>query len=163
MKVILLVFVLFLTACSDERHSKDLRQYFGQLKHETEISSKSIMAIQKLQPPQAVVYQAKEFRSPFSEASSVSTADSKFSPLTAYPIDALTLVGTIHEGSQYKAVIAAPDSKVYQVKIGDLIGNHYGKIIRIESTRLELMEQISEDGKQVAEHKVVLQLKDSKS
>lgn len=80
-------------------------------------------------------------------------------PLQAYPLKSLQFVGTLEQNGQIHAYIMTPDSMVYEAKEGDIIGNNYGKIVKIDSTQVEIVEQYTQSGK-TQERKEVMQLKE---
>ncbi len=61
-------------------------------------------------------------------------------PLEAYPIDALSLVGLMHQNGRDWAIIKAPDSTVHRVAAGNYIGKNFGEIISIKGNKLEVVE-----------------------
>jgi type IV pilus assembly protein PilP len=63
-------------------------------------------------------------------------------PLEEYPLDALKMVGTLTRANQSWAVIQAPDGGVHRAKIGDHMGQNFGRIKRITESRVDLVELI---------------------
>lgn len=67
-------------------------------------------------------------------------------PLEAFPLDSLTMVGTmIVDGVRY-ALIHAPDDVVYRAAVGEHAGKDYGEITAITDTAVKLSE-IVPDGR----------------
>jgi len=112
--------------------------------------------------PRPVSYKAGRLANPFAP-SGVTPASQKTaaSPLQAYPINMLRLIGTVTDGLVTIAYILAPDKKVYTVSKGDLLGDRGGIIILVQPGRLNVMEQDIEDGKQGMQRVITLELKDS--
>lgn len=79
-------------------------------------------------------------------------------PLNAYSLSILRFLGTIQENNQIKGIIMTPDGKIFQVKVGDTIGDHYDSIISVTSDKLEI--RVSEPGSPPTQRTVTLQLKD---
>jgi type IV pilus assembly protein PilP len=53
--------------------------------------------------------------------------------LEKYPLDALRFVGLLRRGSVVEAIVIV-DKKVYRVRIGQHMGQDFGKIVRIETS-----------------------------
>lgn len=64
-------------------------------------------------------------------------------PLEAYPLDALTMVGSLVRGGRQYALLKA-DNLLYQIKVGDYIGQNYGRITRITETEIALREIVQD-------------------
>lgn len=64
--------------------------------------------------------------------------------LEAFSLDSLRMVGTVNTKTGLWGLVKANDSTVYRVRVGNYMGKNYGKIIRIVSDKIELMELISD-------------------
>lgn len=64
-------------------------------------------------------------------------------PLEAYPLDALTMVGSVVRTGRPYALLRA-DNLLYQIKVGDYIGQNYGRITRITETEIALREIVQD-------------------
>jgi len=64
--------------------------------------------------------------------------------LEAYSLDSLRMVGTVNAKMGLWALVKASDGTVYRVKVGNYMGKNYGKIIRIVSDKIEVMEMVSD-------------------
>jgi type IV pilus assembly protein PilP len=64
--------------------------------------------------------------------------------LEAFSLDSLRMVGTVSTKAGLWGLIKANDSTVYRVQVGNYMGKNYGKIIRIVSDKVEVMELISD-------------------
>lgn len=92
--------------------------------------------LQKLQ-----VALKKEFQQPSSLLAS--ELKRRREPLEAYPLDGLTMVGSVVRGGAPSALLKA-DNLLYQVKVGDYIGQNYGRITRITETEIVLREIVQD-------------------
>ena len=115
--------------------------------------------IEKMHLPTAIVYQSGNLRSPFMESASFTGRNAFHSPLFSYPLNMMRFIGTITKDDQLQAYIWMPDNKVYQFKIGDILGNHYGKINAIYPDHIEIIERYLVTGRGTVQQKVVLELK----
>jgi type IV pilus assembly protein PilP len=80
-------------------------------------------------------------------------------PLEAYPLDNLAMVGSVSkQGRQY--ALLKVDSLLYQVKVGDYIGQNYGKITKISETEIALREIVQDAAGEWIERVTTLQLQE---
>jgi type IV pilus assembly protein PilP len=150
-----------LSGCDNNDHLDDLRNYMNEVKK----SNSTPVAAQQVAAPQlekAITYKAAALRTPF-HLTSGDTSDSTqpaATPLQSFPLSVLKFVGTSAEGETMTAYILTPNNMVFQVRKGDAIGEHYGKIISIQSGLLEIEERGTADDEKESRI-VVLQLKDN--
>ncbi|MEY4748162.1 MAG: hypothetical protein RIQ60_376 [Pseudomonadota bacterium] len=64
-------------------------------------------------------------------------------PLESYPIDALTVVGSLFQAGQRVALVSVA-GQIYQVRVGDYVGLNYGKVTRITETEIALREIVQD-------------------
>lgn len=64
--------------------------------------------------------------------------------LEAYPLETLTMMGTLKFSEQYWGLVKAPDGIVYRVKDGNYIGQNHGRVTKIESENISLIEIVSD-------------------
>lgn len=60
-------------------------------------------------------------------------------PLEAFPLDSMAMVGSINKQGAPVALLKI-DNLIYQVKVGNYIGQNYGKILQITETSIQLRE-----------------------
>ena len=65
-------------------------------------------------------------------------------PLEEYPLDALKMVGTLQRNRQAWVVIQAPDRTVHRARVGNFLGQNFGKITRISESKVDLVETIQD-------------------
>lgn len=79
--------------------------------------------------------------------------------LEAYPLDSMSMVGSVvKQGRQY--ALLRVDSLLYQVKVGDYLGQNYGKITRITETEIALREIVQDAAGEWIERPGSLQLQE---
>lgn len=61
-------------------------------------------------------------------------------PLESYPLTDLELLGFISQDKEVFAIIRARDGKVFNAKKGNYLGNNFGKIIKMDDSKLEIRE-----------------------
>jgi type IV pilus assembly protein PilP len=65
-------------------------------------------------------------------------------PLEAYPLDGLKMVGTLERNKVTYGLIQAPGRDIYQVSVGNHMGQDHGKIISITETEIQLRELVQD-------------------
>ncbi|WP_100411616.1 pilus assembly protein PilP [Acidovorax sp. 69] len=60
-------------------------------------------------------------------------------PLEAFPLDAMAMVGSLNKTGAPTALLKV-DNLIYQVKVGNYLGQNYGKVIRITENVIQLRE-----------------------
>jgi type IV pilus assembly protein PilP len=80
-------------------------------------------------------------------------------PLEAFPTDAMSLVGSIIKAGQPVALVKV-DSLLYQVKMGNYLGQNYGKVTKITETEVTLREIVQDAVGEWIERVATLQLQE---
>ncbi len=81
--------------------------------------------------------------------------------LEGYPVDAMTLVGSINKAGQPVALIKV-ENLLYQVKLGHYIGQNFGKVTKINETEVTLREIVQDAAGEWSERVATLQLQEKK-
>ena len=80
-------------------------------------------------------------------------------PLEAYPIDSMNMVGSVTKQARPQALLRV-DKLLYQVKVGDYIGQNYGKIRSITETEVTYREIVQDAAGEWTERISSLQLQE---
>jgi type IV pilus assembly protein PilP len=80
-------------------------------------------------------------------------------PLESYPLDSMTMVGSVVLGGQPFALLRV-DNLLYQVKVGDHLGQNYGRVTRIAETEVTLREIVQDAAGEWIERPASLQLQE---
>lgn len=64
-------------------------------------------------------------------------------PLEAFPIDAMSMVGSLSKAGKPTALLNV-DKLLYQVKVGDYLGLNYGRITKITESAIQLREIVQD-------------------
>jgi len=80
-------------------------------------------------------------------------------PLEAFPLDSMGMVGSVARGGQPFALLRV-DNLLYQVKVGDYLGQNYGRVTRIAETEVTLREIVQDAAGEWIERSVGLQLQE---
>ena len=82
-------------------------------------------------------------------------------PLEAYPLDTITMVGTLQRPNLRYALLRA-DGIVYQVKVGNYVGQNFGLVTRIDESEVILREVVQDAAGEWVERTTTLQLQENK-
>ena len=80
-------------------------------------------------------------------------------PLEAYPLDSMSMVGSVNKQGKPFALLRV-DNLLYQVKVGDHLGQNYGLITKIAETEIMLRELVQDSGGEMIERPATLQLQE---
>jgi type IV pilus assembly protein PilP len=80
-------------------------------------------------------------------------------PLEAYPVDSMSMVGSVNKQGQPVALLRV-ETLLYQVKLGDHLGQNYGKIVKISETDVVLREIVQDAAGEWIERTSTLQLQE---
>jgi type IV pilus assembly protein PilP len=79
--------------------------------------------------------------------------------LEAYPVDSMSLVGSIIKTGQPVALVKV-DNLLYQVKLGNYLGLNYGRVTKITETEVTLREIVQDAVGEWIERVATLQLQE---
>ncbi|MFN4359379.1 MAG: pilus assembly protein PilP [Hylemonella sp.] len=79
--------------------------------------------------------------------------------LEAFPLDAMSMVGSLIQQGQPAALIRV-DNLLYQVRLGSYLGTNYGKVTRISETEVTLREIVQDAVGEWIERPATLQLQE---
>ncbi|WP_428420125.1 pilus assembly protein PilP [Methylibium sp.] len=80
-------------------------------------------------------------------------------PLEAYPLDSMSMVGSVSKQGRQFALMRV-DNLLYQVKVGDYLGQNYGKITKISETEVGVREVVQDAAGEWIERPSALQLQE---
>lgn len=63
-------------------------------------------------------------------------------PLEAYPLENLRMVGTLQQKKEVFALVKTPDNNLFRVKVGNYLGQNFGRIIEITESSIKLVELV---------------------
>ena len=161
--------VVLLAACSGEQ--EELQGWMEQQRREVKPSVQPLSAPRKFDPqayaatagvepfsPQKLTVALKqEARQPNSLLAS--EFNRRKEPLEAYPLDSMTMVGSVVKNGRNYALLRV-DNLLYQVKPGDYLGQNYGKIVKITETDVSLREIVQDAAGEWIERPGALQLQE---
>ncbi|WP_048439709.1 pilus assembly protein PilP [Caenimonas sp. SL110] len=80
-------------------------------------------------------------------------------PLEAFPLDAMSMVGTLMKEGLPVALVKV-DNLLYQVRPGNYLGQNYGKIVKVGETEVTLREIVQDAAGEWIERTATLQLQE---
>ena len=155
--------IILLAACVDQE-MPDLTQEIAQIKAEKKVALLQMPAF----PTETIVpYEGGSVRSPFEDfdkekkdaidPNANNNANAlppgcirpdtyrNKEPLEGFPLDSLTMVGTLEEGNSMWALISDPQKIVHMIKVNNYIGQNYGKITSIIENKVDVVELYSDE------------------
>nr|WP_151449250.1 pilus assembly protein PilP [Lacisediminimonas profundi] len=163
---------VLVAGCGDSGE-QEVRTWMNETRSQTRVSVPKLIEPKKFTP---FLYSQKGEIDPFNPvklqvalARQQSATSSKLRPnmerrreaLEAYPMDSLKMVGTLQSRDLRFALIEV-DKLVYQVKIGNYMGQNFGMVTRITDNEVELKEVVQDAGGEWIERKAKLELQESK-
>lgn len=142
-RCLIILFVIFISACKQNDDFADLKQFIDDVKREVQPQVAQLPEF-KLHKPQQ--YQAVNMRNPF-ESPKVAVASKAKHPLEEVAISKLQLKGVIAKENQYWAVIQIPGGPTLEVGVGAKIGTNHGIITTISRHEVKVTENLVTDGK----------------
>ncbi len=164
------LFLAGLFGCGDGG-IQDVSAWMKEVRQQTRVSIKPLPEPKKFTP---FSYDAKGREDPYSPNKlAVALAKSKKDgnsirpdlerrreALESYPLDNLRMVGTLAKPGLTFALLQA-DKSVFQVKVGNYIGQNLGMIVRITETEVELKEIVQDASGEWVEREAKLELQET--
>ncbi len=160
---------LAVAGCSPSADLEDLRQFtrdaFKDKRPEVE-------PVPQLEPYESYIYAGEEFVDPFlslnlrkvDPVAGAGDTDEIFEPerrreaLEQFPLDSLSMYGTMSREGQDWALIGTPDGGTHTVTVGNYAGQQNGKIIGINEQEVVLREVVKGPSGQWEERRATLTL-----
>ena len=145
------VVAVFLSACGGA--NDDLRAYIDDVKARP---GGRIEPLPPIEPAPTFVYEAGARRSPFmpdepaarrsNDPNAVEGPDPNRprEELEKFPLDTLRMVGTLADRSASFGLVQTTDGLVWRVRVGEHMGQNYGRIVAISDSEIQLVEIISD-------------------
>ncbi len=80
-------------------------------------------------------------------------------PLESFPLDTMSMVGSLIKEGQPVALVKV-DNLLYQVRLGNYLGQNYGKIVKVNETEVSLREIVQDAAGEWIERTAKLQLQE---
>jgi type IV pilus assembly protein PilP len=169
-----LVFALLtgLAGCGDGG-VQEVRQWMDEVRRQTKISIPPLMEPKKFTP---FTYGGKDNVDPYNpsklavafaklQANSPNALkpdlDRRREPLEAFPLDMVKMVGTLQKKGKSYGLLQV-DKTVFQIRVGNYVGQNLGMITKITDTEVELKEIVQDASGDWVERKAKLELQETK-
>ena len=168
---VLAVATLTLAGCSDS--NDELRQWMADTRKEMRPVTATLTEPKTFEP---FIYHDEGDIDPFDPgkvANALKTLSTKSTsglapdlnrrrePLEAFPLDTITMVGTLQRPNLRYALLRA-DNVVYQARVGNYLGQNFGIITRIDENEVDLKEVVQDASGEWVERAATLQLQEKK-
>ena len=80
-------------------------------------------------------------------------------PMESFPLDSMFLVGSLIKAGQHVALVKV-DNLLYQVKLGNYLGQNFGRVMKIDETEVTLREIVQDAVGEWIERVATLQLQE---
>lgn len=152
---------------------QEVKQWMEDVQKQTPVSVRKLPEPKKFTP---FVYAGKDEVDPYNsakltvvlaklQANSSSSLkpdlERRKEPLENYPLDSVKMVGTLEKPGLSYALLQV-DKAVFQVKVGNYVGQNFGMITKITDTEVELKEIVRDASGDWIERKAKLELQENK-
>ena len=143
------VAVALLAGCGSESH-QDLREWMAAQGKDVKGRLDPLPTIRPYEP---FTYNAFDLPDPFkprkiepNKSASKLAPDltRRREPLESFPLESLSMVGTIEKGRALYALVKTPQRDIYQVRQGNYLGQNYGVVIGISDSDIKLKELVQD-------------------
>ncbi len=146
---VLLAAVALLAGCGADSH-QDLRDWMAE---QGKGAKGRLDPLPQIKPYEPFTYNAYDLPDPFKprkiepqKGSSKLAPDltRRREPLEAYPLESLSMVGTLERGKGVFALVRTPEKDIYQVRAGNYMGQNFGVVTGITESEVKLKELVQD-------------------
>lgn len=154
---------LALAACGGESH-QDLRNWMAE---QGKGAQGKLEPLPQIRPYDPFAYNAFDLPDPFKPRKIEPTKSAnrlapdlarRREPLEAYPLESLSMVGTLARDRSTYALVRTPDRDIFQVRAGNFMGQNFGVVTGITDTEIKLKELVQDSAGDWSERTSSLQL-----
>ncbi|VVC77066.1 hypothetical protein AQUSIP_23930 [Aquicella siphonis] len=158
--LIVTTLTLLMSACGDNQRLRETQKFISLTKQKTLQEDNIEAANAQFALPKPVQYQPRGYHAPAGGNVAISK-EGVTNPVLMYPVKSLQFVGTLTQDNRIYAYVMTPDGMIYLLKVGDVIGDKSGKIMKIDSGHIEIMEgSLPSSNNKSSGQLVTLELKD---
>jgi len=154
---------LALAACGGESH-QDLRAWMAA---QGQGVKAKLDPLPQMKPYEPFTYNAFDLPDPFKprkiepgRGSSKLAPDltRRKEPLEAFPLESLNMVGSLQQRKTMYGLVRTPEREIYQVRVGNYMGQDYGIVTAITDGEIRLKELVQDSAGDWTERSSTLQL-----
>ena len=166
-KLLVISSLVFLGGCNQDKFT-DLREFMAKAGTTGQAPLESLPAVK---PQEVFSYEPGEMPDPFKPRNlKPAKGGGAFQPdltrtkevLEQFPLDSMTMVGTLIKGGQIYALVRTAENNLYRVRKGDHLGHNFGVVVGITETGIELRETVQDGVGDWTESKATLALQEQK-
>lgn len=144
--LLLISLTLINTGCNQQdKKIKNVQTFISSIK---QTKGKPVEPLPQITTPELSQNKALQKRNPFSPAieNQKIQPDTQHTkgPLESFPLSQLHFVGVLSQKNQIWALISSPDGAIYNIAIGQYIGQNYGKVSQITNKEITIQETLSD-------------------
>jgi type IV pilus assembly protein PilP len=79
-------------------------------------------------------------------------------PLESFPLESLQMVGTLQRGKNTYALVRTTDKDIYQIRIGNYLGQNFGVVVLISEGEVQVRELVQDGAGDWTERSSTIQL-----
>ncbi len=140
---------LVLGGCADQRMD-DLTRFVNNAHKDRK---PRVEPLPRIRPHETFTYTATNLSDPFAptnlgrrkpapDSGLTPDLDRRKEPLEQFPLDALTMVGTLSRAETAWAIIRAPDGTVHRIAEGNYLGQNFGQVKKVNEEKLDITELV---------------------
>ena len=158
-----MVAALALAGCGGESH-QDLRTWMSE---QGKGARGKLDPLPQIRPYDPFAYNAFDLPDPFKPRKIEPTKGAsklapdlarRKEPLEAYPLESLSMVGTLERDKTIFALVRTPERDVYQIRAGNYVGQNFGVVTGIGESEVKLKELVQDGAGDWTERSSTLQL-----
>jgi len=144
----MIVTVLLIAACSSDQ--EDIQAWMDE---QAKTMRGAVKALPEIKPAEPVAYAGAAVAEPFrtdrldperkAGGGVRPDMDRRREPLESYPLESLRMVGVLTQGRTTQALVLA-DRNLYQVKVGNYMGQNFGVVTAISESEVSLRELVQD-------------------
>jgi type IV pilus assembly protein PilP len=155
--------VLLVAGCGGESH-QDLRAW---MQEQGKGVKGKLDPLPQVKPYEPFVYNAFDLPDPFKPrkiepvkggSKLAPDLNRRKEPLESFPLESLQMVGTLQRGKNTYALVRTTDKDVYQIKVGNYMGQNFGVVVEINDGEIRLKELVQDGAGDWTERSSTIQL-----
>jgi type IV pilus assembly protein PilP len=155
-----------LAGCTEKASIEDLKNWMSTVS----TSKGDLETLPAAKPYEPFVYNAfsipdpfkpRKVTSPVSVGAAQPDVNRPRQLLENYPLESLTMVGLLERKKLRYAVVRANDNSLHQVKLGDYMGQNFGRVVAITESEIKLKEMVQDVNSEWVERDTNVQLIDA--
>jgi type IV pilus assembly protein PilP len=145
-RFVVALFCAGIAGCGGDPHG-DLRQF---VKESENLPHGQIPPLPEVKPYEPATYAAFDTIDPFkprkiepprgSGSGGGPDLNRRREPLEAFPLESLRMVGTLEQKKEIYALVKTTDNSIFRVRLGNYMGQNFGRIVAITESNIKLKE-----------------------